>query len=59
LELAGVESQKLGFQYICALNTDHIPYDDFSEAFKNTFDKQVTITFTDATDDGRLLGIRF
>jgi len=59
LELAGAESQKEGFQYICALNTDHVPYDDFSEAFKNTFDKHVTITFTDATDDGGLLGIRF
>jgi len=59
LELAANESQKDGFQYICALNTDHIPYDDFSETFKNTFDKHVTITFTDATDDGGLLGIRF
>jgi uncharacterized protein YydD (DUF2326 family) len=59
LELAGSESQKEGFQYICALNTDHVPYGDFSETFKSTFDKHVTITFTDATDDGGLLGIRF
>ncbi|MGD2086394.1 MAG: hypothetical protein PVH61_09455 [Candidatus Aminicenantes bacterium] len=44
---------------MCALNTDNVPYDDFSEDFKNTFDKHVTITFTDATDDGGLLGIRF
>ncbi len=59
LELAGVESQKDGFQYICALNTDNVPYSDFSEAFKSEFEKHVTITFTDATDDGGLLRIRF
>ena len=59
LELAGVESKENGFQYICALNTDNVPYSDFSETFKNTFDRHVTITFTDATDDGGLLGTRF
>ena len=59
LELAGVESKEDGFQYICALNTDNVPYSDFSETFKKTFDQYVTITFTDATDDGGLLGIRF
>jgi uncharacterized protein YydD (DUF2326 family) len=59
LELASAESREDGFQYICALNTDNVPYDDFSETFKNIFDKHITITFTDATDDGGLLGIRY
>jgi len=48
-----------GIQYICALNSDNVPYDDFGESFKSDFEKRVIITFTDATDDGSLLGIRF
>lgn len=59
LELASSEAETQGFQYICALNTDMIPYGDFSEDFRARFDKQVVITFTDATDDGGLLGMRF
>ena len=59
LELAASEAEKQGFQYICALNSDTIPYDDFSESFKSEFKKHVIITFTDATDNGGLLGIRY
>jgi uncharacterized protein YydD (DUF2326 family) len=59
LELAAEESQKEGFQYICALNSDNIPYDDFSDGFKSRFADSIIITFNDAADDGGLLGIRF
>jgi len=59
LELAAEVSEKEGFQYICALNTDTIPYDDFSPGFKDLFGSHTIITLTDATDDGGLLGIRF
>ena len=59
LELPASEAEKQGFQYICALNSDTIPYDDFSESFKSEFKKHVIITFTDATDNGGLLGIRY
>ncbi len=59
LESAAGESQKEGFQHICALNTDAIPYDDFTGSFKDEFERQVVIKFTDAADDGDLLGIRF
>lgn len=59
LELASDESEKKGFQYICALNSDIIPYNDFNEQFKSKFDSFVRIKFTDATDDGGLLGFRF
>jgi uncharacterized protein YydD (DUF2326 family) len=59
LELAFSDAQAEGFQYICALNSDTLPYSDFSETFKTEFDKHVVITFTDSTDDGGLLGIRF
>ncbi len=57
LELAAKESEKLGFQYICTMNSDSIPRGDFSQDFN--FDKYVRKTLTDATDDGGLLGIRF
>lgn len=59
LELAAFESKAREIQYICALNSDNVPYADFSESFKAEFEKHVIITFTDATDDGGLLGIRF
>lgn len=58
LELAYFDAQAEGFQYICALNSETLPY-DFSETFKTEFDKHVVIIFTDASDDGGLLGIRF
>ncbi|RJQ15080.1 MAG: DUF2326 domain-containing protein [Nitrospiraceae bacterium] len=59
LELAAAEAQLKGFQYICTLNSDIVPSADFSEKFRNEFDRFVCIKFTDATDDGGLLGFRF
>ncbi|MCK4762470.1 MAG: DUF2326 domain-containing protein [Candidatus Aminicenantes bacterium] len=59
LELAAVEAESQGIQYICALNSDNVPDRDFSETFQSEFDKHVIVTFTDAADDGGLLGIRF
>lgn len=59
MELAYQESETGDFQYICALNSDIIPYGDFSDGFKIKFDQSVRVTFTDATDDGGLLGLRF
>ena len=57
IELAAKESERLGFQYICTLNTDNIPKNDLNIDFD--INKYVRETFTDATDDGGLLGIRF
>lgn len=57
LELAGKESKKRGFQYICMLNSDMIPTKDFSPGF-NLLDF-VRLRLTDATQEGGLLGIRF
>jgi uncharacterized protein YydD (DUF2326 family) len=57
LELAAKESARLKFQYICTMNSDAIPVNDFSADFK--FDNYIRQTFTDATEDGGLLGIRF
>lgn len=57
LQLAVKESEKLGFQYICTMNSDTIPKKDFSDDFN--FNSYVRLTLTDASDDGGLLGIRF
>jgi uncharacterized protein YydD (DUF2326 family) len=57
LELAKSESEKEGFQYICSLNSDSVPRDEFGPEF--LLDKYVVQEFTDAEENGGLLGIRF
>jgi len=57
LKLADKEAREKGFQYICTMNSDTIPRSDFGDDFK--FDSYVRMTFTDAKEDGGLLGIRF
>lgn len=57
LELARKESELHGFQYICTINSDTIPKEDFGKEFD--FDKYVVAKFTDATSDGGLFGIKF
>lgn len=57
LELAAKESEKCGFQYICTLNSDTLPTNDFSKDFK--LEQYVRRRFTDAREDGGLLGMRF
>ena len=57
LELAVRESYNRGFQYICTMNSDSVPYNDLNQEFE--IEKYVRATFTDATEDGGLLGIRF
>lgn len=57
LELAKLESERSGFQYICTMNSDTIPKTDLKADFD--FDKYVVVKFSDATPDGGLLGIRF
>ncbi len=59
LELSAAEAGEQGTQYICALNSDNVPFHDFTEGFRERFEKSVVITFTDATDDGGLLGVRY
>lgn len=57
LETAANESHKHGFQYICALNSDYIPWEEFSTQFD--FNKYVRLTLTDESSEGCLLGIQF
>ena len=59
LELAIKESDENGFQYIVTLNSDQVPRNDFSEDAMAQFEDAIKVKFTDAMDDGGLLGIRF
>jgi len=59
LELAAKLSTENSFQYIVTLNSDQVPYNDFTDNFKLKFNNDVRITLTDDTDEGGLLGIRY
>lgn len=50
-------SEKYGFQYICTLNTDMVPTDDFSDGFD--FKPLVRLRLTDTDPSGSLLGFRY
>ncbi len=57
LELAQREADRWGFQYICTLNSDTLPYADFSPSFD--LDPFVRLRLTDESIEGGLLGIRY
>ena len=57
LERAREVTQRTDTQYICALNSDMVPYDDFREGF--AFDKHIRCRLTDGDASGTLLGIVF
>ena len=57
LELAAQKADECGFQYICTLNSDMIPWDDFDDDFD--LNSYVRLTLTDRTSAGSLLGIRY
>jgi uncharacterized protein YydD (DUF2326 family) len=58
LQLAASEAESRGFQYICTMNSDMVPFDDFTEGFD--LEAFVRLRLTDeAGDKGRLLGRRF
>jgi uncharacterized protein YydD (DUF2326 family) len=56
LELAAREAEQRGFQYICCLNSDNVPYKEFSQDFQ--FADYVRLTLTDESERGGLLGMR-
>jgi uncharacterized protein YydD (DUF2326 family) len=57
LEIAASESNKYGFQYICTLNSDYVPWNEFSRSFD--LRSYIKLTLTDQDETGCLLGIRF
>lgn len=59
LELVATESERLGFQYICTINSDDIPSGEFSTDFAKKFNDAIRITLTDKDENQSLLGFRF
>lgn len=57
LELAAGEAENKKFQYICTLNSDYIPWGEFSEGFD--IEKFIRLRLTDEKTEGCLLGVRF
>jgi uncharacterized protein YydD (DUF2326 family) len=57
LEVAAQEAEARQFQYICTLNSDEVPWSEFTDGF-NLRDF-VKATLTDADVSGSLLGLRF
>ena len=57
LELAQRAAEQWGYQYVCALNSDTLPLDDFSPGFD--LEQFVRLRFTDESIEGGLLGIRY
>jgi uncharacterized protein YydD (DUF2326 family) len=57
LEVAARAAGTQGFQYICCLNSDSVPKNDFSEGF--SLRPYVRIELTDEGERGGLLGIRY
>lgn len=57
LELAHAEANRLGFQYICSLNSDDIPNQDLSD--DSPVLQDVAIELRDDDPSGMLLGIEF
>lgn len=56
-ERADEVTKTLGGQYICTINSDMVPTDDFTDGFD--FEQHVRLTLSDATPSESLLGIRF
>ena len=57
IEIGATESQKYGFQYIITMNSDTVPWQEFSKGFE--FEKFVNpVRLSDETESGGLFGIR-
>lgn len=59
LMLAQLKCEELGFQYICLVNSDTIPYQEFDDEFTAQFDNNIVLRISDNQENGGLLGIRF
>lgn len=57
LQRAAAVAKQDGFQYICTINSDAVPYDEFPASFD--FDSHVRLRLTDESPEGCLLGVRF
>ena len=59
LILAHLKCEKLGYQYICLVNSDMIPYEEFDDEFTSQFNSNIVLRISDDQENGGLLGIRF
>lgn len=59
LKLAYAKAKECGFQYICTINSDDVPYDHFDEEFSRVFKDSVVLTYNDSDPKSTLLGFRF
>ena len=59
LILAQLKCEKLGYQYICLINSDMIPYQEFDDEFTSQFNSDIILRISDNQEKGGLLGIRF
>lgn len=57
LVLAAEKSQKCGFQYICMINSDAVPWKELEGVLD--LRQYVRLTLTDESEAGSLLGIRY
>jgi uncharacterized protein YydD (DUF2326 family) len=57
LDLAAREAERVGWQYVCAFNTDELPLDLLPE--HSPARTEPILTLTDASEEGMLLGRRF
>jgi uncharacterized protein YydD (DUF2326 family) len=57
LEIAAKQAETRGFQYICTMNSDYIPWGEFTEGFD--INKFIRLRLTDEKIEGCLLGMRF
>ena len=57
IQRAAEVAHATGTQYVCALNSDMVPYNDFREGFE--FDEHVRLRLTDGDPAGTLLGMVF
>jgi len=59
IQLAYDKSVNNGFQYICTINSDMIPYKNFRPDFLQKFEDSVVLKLMDDDPSGKLLGIDF
>ena len=59
LMLAKQKTDDLQFQYICMVNSDKVPYQEFDSEFAIEFSNSIVLRISDNHESGGLLGIRF
>ena len=59
LMLAQLKCEELEYQYICLINSDMVPYQEFDDEFSAQFNNNIVLKISDDRENGGLLGIRF